>query len=213
MQNLRFKFEGSDSLINNCSQAGQDLFVLAALNGKRNGVYLEVGAGPADQYNNTYILETEFGWRGVSVEFNQGYFIDHRSKRKHYIELVDGTSILYGDLLARGNITETEIDYASLDLDHSDTLVALLNLPMETHKFATITYEHDEYIYGSKYLVPSRRYLTTMGYELVASNIMATGFGSFEDWWVHPDLVNRETIDKMKSIGEEAQEWTSYIFN
>lgn len=217
MKNLRFEFNGSDSLERNYSQAGQDLFVLAALNGKRNGTYLEVGAGPYAYTNNTFLLETEFNWRGVSVEYNEVYFNDHKSNRKHHIELVDGTKVDYRELLHRGNIQETNIDYLSLDLDNVNTLTALYNIPMDTHKFATITYEHDAYIYGPIYKEASARYLLEKGYELVVSNITPNqsefpNTGSFEDWWVHPDLVDREIINRMKSIGEGSKEWNAYIY-
>ena len=74
MNNLKFKFNGSDQIQRNYSQAGQDLFVLAALNGKRNGIYIEVGAGPSVLHNNTLLLETEFNWKGVSVEINQAFY-------------------------------------------------------------------------------------------------------------------------------------------
>ena len=39
-----------------------------------------------------------------------------------------------------------------------------------------------------------------MGYELVVSNVSQNENTPFEDWWVHPDLVNQETIEKFKSI-------------
>lgn len=212
MHNLRFKFEGSETLTRNFSQAGQDLFVLGALNGKRNGTYLEVGAGPCADSSNTYLLETKFNWRGVSVEINQGYYDDQVKNRSHYIELADATQINFADLLTRGGINDRVIDYVSLDLDSVNTLVALYNLPLETHKFAVISYEHDCYVYGPKYKKLSRQYLTDMGYELVVSNIAATNYGDFEDWWVHPELVDSAKINAMKSIDDSVKQWNDYIF-
>ena len=38
------KFTGSETIENNYSQAMQDMFVLTMLDGKKNGVYVEVGA-------------------------------------------------------------------------------------------------------------------------------------------------------------------------
>ena len=44
----------------NHSQAYQDLFVLTMLSGKKNGRYLEIGGNHPSEFNNTYLLETEF---------------------------------------------------------------------------------------------------------------------------------------------------------
>lgn len=50
------------------SQFRQDLFVLAELNNKRNGFFVEFGATNGIDSSNTYLLETEFGWSGILVE-------------------------------------------------------------------------------------------------------------------------------------------------
>lgn len=211
MDNLKFKFDGCEKVQRNYSQAGQDLFVLAALNGKRNGTYIEVGAGPCADGSNTFLLETEFNWKGVSVELDQGFYNDHKLHRTHHIELADATKINYVELLQRGSIESNIIDYVSLDLDSVNTLITLYNLPIDTHKFAVISYEHDSYVYGSKYKELSRQYLQSKGYELVVTNIAAIGYGEFEDWWVHPELVDRSRIDAMKSVDEVTKLWTDYI--
>jgi hypothetical protein len=35
---------------------------------------------------------------------------------------------------------------------------------------------------------------------LVVANVSQNENTPFEDWWVHPDLVGQETIEKFKSI-------------
>ena len=37
------------------------------------------------------------------------------------------------------------------------------------------------------------------GYQLVVSNVSVDDKSPFEDWWVHPDLVDNEIIQKLKS--------------
>ena len=49
-------------------QALQDLFVVAITQGKTNGTFLEIGAAHPVHTNNTYLLETEFGWSGTSID-------------------------------------------------------------------------------------------------------------------------------------------------
>lgn len=53
---------------NTQSQAGQDLFVVAMLQGKRNGTFLEIGGGNPVKGNNTWLLEKFFNFTGDSID-------------------------------------------------------------------------------------------------------------------------------------------------
>jgi FkbM family methyltransferase len=46
----------------------QDLFALSVLNDKRNGYFVDFGAGDGVTLSNSYMLETEFGWTGIVAE-------------------------------------------------------------------------------------------------------------------------------------------------
>lgn len=50
------------------SQAGQDLFVVAMTQAKKNSTFLEIGAGHLKHGNNTYLLEKTFNWNGTSID-------------------------------------------------------------------------------------------------------------------------------------------------
>ena len=58
----------SKLLIQKQSQAGQDLFVIAMTQGKKNGTFLELGGYHPFEISNTYVLEKMFGWDGWSVD-------------------------------------------------------------------------------------------------------------------------------------------------
>ena len=52
------------------SQINQDIFVLYTLNWKRNGFFVEFGATNGVDLSNTYLLEKDFGWKGILSEPN-----------------------------------------------------------------------------------------------------------------------------------------------
>lgn len=212
LNNLKFPFSNSENIEKNYSQAGQDLFVLSALNGKKEGFYLEIGSGPCVESSNTYLLETEFDWKGVSLDLNTTYYNQHKQNRKHYIELVDGARINYLLLLARGKFKGKIIDYVSLDLDGQSSLDALYNLPWDTHKISTLTFEHDSYRFGPIFKERSREFLFSRGMVLLVSNVMAEDGMDFEDWWIDPTTIDPEIISKMISNGDDPKLWSNYIF-
>ena len=73
------------------SQALQDKFILNVLKKKRDGTFLELGGHHPININNTYILEKEFGWKGIMVEYDEKYldgYKEHRENSVHIICLV-----------------------------------------------------------------------------------------------------------------------------
>ena len=87
-----------------------------------------------------------------------------------------------------------------------DTLILLDNTVFDTYKFATITFEHD--IYRGNYFNTreiSREIFKKRGYLLVFPDIctdqgcVGTGWQPFEDWYVHPDLVDMNLVNIIKT--------------
>ena len=200
-ENLEFKFPGSESVHRNFSQVFQDMFVLYMLQGKRNGTFLEVGGAQPYFANNTALLETQFGWSGVSIEWSEDLSKEYKSARPNINVLCkDALTVDYYKLLQE-NYNMTDVDYLQLDIEPSrNTYEVLLKIPFDQYRFAVITYEHDYYVDVSRsYRDKSRKYLKDMGYELVVSNISPRENCPFEDWWVHPDLVDRALIEQIKT--------------
>ena len=48
--------------------SGQEKFVLDLLKNKTNGYYVELGAFHSKDGSNTYYLENDYNWNGVSFE-------------------------------------------------------------------------------------------------------------------------------------------------
>ena len=69
---------------------------------------------------------------------------------------------------------------------------------MDKHKFATVTFEHD--IYHTNYLttrLESRKIFEDRGYVRVFSDINNQGINPYEDWYIHPDLVDIELVNNL----------------
>ena len=85
-------------------------------------------------------------------------------------------------------------------------------MPFDKYRFAVITYEHDHYNDTSKtFRDSSRKYLQERGYELVVGDISADKNSSYEDWWVHPELVSRNIIDQMQDLSEGTKKAEDYM--
>lgn len=198
---LRFQFNGSEEIEQNYSQAYQDLFVLAVYNGKKNGTYVEIGSAKAFDCNNSALLE-KFGWTGFGVEFDQALAAEHAAYRKNPVLCENALDLDYSALFKQYFPNTNIIDYLQVDIEPAkNTYQCLFSIPFEDYKFGIITYEHDFYADVTRsYRSKSRKYLQSLGYELLVNDISVNGLGSFEDWWYHPELISPEKVKLMKSI-------------
>lgn len=195
----RYKFPGLSAIQRSYSQVLQDMFVLSLLQGKREGRYLELGSAGPFSGNNTALLESDFGWSGVGVDFDAKAVEDYKAKRRNTVICADARSLDYSALLNE-LAPDGVVDYLQLDCDPPQvTFELLLSIPFDTHKFAVITYEHDHYLDVSRSCRrKSRNYLKLLGYELVVGDVSSDGVSVFEDWWAHPDLVDPVVLEAMK---------------
>lgn len=212
---LRYQFPGSEYLTRNYSQSGQDLFVLSMLRGRRDGTYLEIGSAHGEELSNTALLEREFGWRGAGVDISPEFVAGYNALRQNKTTVADATTADFHEILqSLAGIESRTLDYLSCDCEPAEqTLRALRNVLSQGFKFAVITFEHDSYTNGGITKQPSRDYLTDLGYELVVSNISALGQSyDYEDWWVHPELVDAEVIAAFKRNDDSIKDWAAYTY-
>ena len=170
-----------------CSKENQDLFVICALNGKRHGSYLELGAYLPVHHNNTFLLEYRFGWKGLSLEADEDYANIFNCRHNPCVH-ADATTVDYTALLKEHKLGP-HIDYLSLDIDPADqSFKALKAIDLDTHSFSVITFEHEAYRPENEIIrTESRELLTSKGYTLVVSNVTHNTVGVFEDWYVNEE--------------------------
>lgn len=173
------------------SRESQDLFILKVLDKKPNGTYLEIGANAPIQDNNTFLLENEFGWRGISLEWDINMSNVFNIVRKNPCVAIDATQVDYNDLLQFCNLPK-HIDFLQLDIDPCDnTLKALKQIDFKTYSFSVITYEHDLYNGGDKEREESRQILESHGYTRVISDVMHNDL-IFEDWYINQKAMTND---------------------
>lgn len=193
---FRFNFPGLDSIQVNYSQLHQDLFVLCALEGKREGVYCEIGSHEPIFISNTYLLEQVFDWRGLGFEWDKEMAGRHQKFRRNPCICTDALTVDFETYMIEANMPEV-IDYLSVDIDPpTNSLQALKRLPHKKHRFRVITFEHDFTFGGQKERTDSREFLAGLGYLLIVKDV-SWGDHIVEDWWVDPSLINPTIIQDL----------------
>jgi hypothetical protein len=175
--------------------SGQERFVTELLKNKENGFYVELGAFDSKKGSNTYHLETDYNWNGVSFEIDPERHAEFVSNRKNPCILGDATHFNYISYFEENNFPK-QIDYLQVDIDAGYTpegnsvgnpyltLHGLIAVPLSRYRFSIITFEHDSQIeYNNKGMREAQReILSSLGYKLVVRDW-------HEDWWVDPYAI------------------------
>lgn len=132
--------------IRSFAQLDQDIFVLAYLNFKKNGYFVDIGCGQPNLLSNTYRLEKEYNWSGVAIDIkseNDHSSWSDRVNTKHIV--ADATTIDYSELFEQ-NFGDNDIDFLSLDLEPPQlTMDVLYKLPWDKYRPKVIAFEPDSY--------------------------------------------------------------------
>jgi hypothetical protein len=190
-ENYIFNLDKHD--LNNPEPAEQ--FVIDILDKKRNGHYVELGAFHSRIASNTYHLEKDYDWKGVSLEIVPLLQEEMTRNRKNECILGDATTFNYTKYFEENNFPK-QIDFLQVDIDSGYdnsarpngnpnlSLLGLISLPLNTYRFSVITFEHD--MFTNFKLQPmrdaAREILYSLGYTLVVKK-------KHEDWWVDPNVV------------------------
>jgi hypothetical protein len=226
---LRHKFKGFELIGENYSQAWQDIFVLTMLNGKKNGTFLEIGAQKPIFQNNTFLLETFYDFSGKSIDCID-YSLCWLVRPKSNFLCADALSLDYKKILED---FPKQIDYCQIDIDQPQekSLEILQKLMNSGHRFSVLMNETDSYGFLSpslddvskKYkmdcIESGRELLKLNGYELLVKDVQNShrfvidirnnkplrDNYIFEDWWVDPNVIDPEILNKFRNINTEAK--------
>ena len=137
------------------------------------------------------------------VEYDSNFLPLYKKYRPNSIHIInDATQIDYKKVFEENNMPLL-FDYLQIDLEANNgstikTLQKLDNEIFDTYKFATVTFEHD--IYHTNFAntrLESRNIFKKRGYVCVFEDINNAGVNPYEDWYVHPDLVDINYVNNL----------------
>ena len=196
-ERFKFEFNGLFDIRKNYSRHFQDMFVLAVLNGKRNGTFVELGSGHPELYNNTKLLEEEFKWKGLSVDNSERMCHIFSKNRNTSVMLDDASHLDYNKLFTQ-QCFERKIDFLRINAE-SASLEALKNIAQTKYEFNVIQFQHNAVWWGPEFQKESREILSALGYVLLVPNVAVDPKSPYEDWWVHPAVANKYNHMKGKN--------------
>tara|TARA_B100000989_G_scaffold295195_1_gene275721 strand:+ start:464 stop:1093 length:630 start_codon:yes stop_codon:yes gene_type:complete len=174
----------------NFSQSGQDQFAYNITGA--NGVYLEIGAHHPIINSNTYKLEVECGWRGISVEFDKSFqkFWKECPERTNDVIWDDAFNVKFENEIKNRNLPK-KINYLSCDIEPPvntfNILKKLINLGLV---FDFISFEHDKYNIGDEFEKLSNSFLTSNGYKIAIKDVYSRSKLNkvYETWFINESI-------------------------
>jgi hypothetical protein len=168
-------------------------FIINLFKGKKEGVYVELGAYHSEEISDTHILEKNYDWTGVSFEIDKDRQAEFNLNRSNPC-MGDALKFNYLDYFEKNNFPN-QIDYLSVDIDDGysvdgrpmanqySSLHGLISLPLTQYRFSFIAFEHDANMYYKNIVMRDiqREILDSLGYVLLQRL-------HHEDWWVDPKV-------------------------
>jgi len=194
--------------------AYQDLFVILMNKELKDGWYIEIGSNHPMNSNNSYILENKYGWKGIMVELDGSFLQLYKEIRPLAIPIIgDATQIDYVSYLQNNNFP-ANLNYLQIDVEADnkstlDTIKLFDNSVFDHYKFGTVTFEHDIYrgdFFDTRSI--SREIFLKRGYVRLFSDVCVWVYNTwcpYEDWYVHPDIIDNDLIQKILSDPENTE--------
>ena len=127
------------------SQLGQDVFALSLLGPSRSGFFVEFGATNGIDLSNTYLLESQFGWKGILCEPGAVW---HKQLRKNRTATIDSRCV-FSESGRSLSFLETDIPELStingfgVSDEHSKTRLANRSYEVETVSLLDLLKQHN----------------------------------------------------------------------
>ena len=203
-QYLKVQPEAMKNLRKNYSQVWQDIFALVVNDAKIDGTFLEIGGAQPFVGNNTWLLESAYNWRGLSIELDHNLcnqWIGYRPNTRMY----EANALEFDFVKA---VDELELphhmDYLSFDLEPPEiTLECLKRFPLDKLSFNCITYEHDAYRQWGD-IFAHRDIFEQHDYDRVGTNLRNNNC-TMEEWYIHKS-IDKEKRDTLRHGNCEAYE-------
>ena len=177
-------------------------YVLNILKHKRDGFFLEIGSEDkhAVRCLITDILEKEYNWKGLVLHCDMSLINKNERKNTTFFPKYNGLNY-NNKILFYENDVPLNCDYLNINTTgyHNTPYILnkLNNEILDKYKFATIMFQTNIYNTNKTNARQlSRKILKERGYIRVFSDIMSNDKHPFDDWYVHPDLVDMDYVNK-----------------
>ncbi len=172
------------------SQSGQDQFAYN-ISGLK-GFYLEIGAHHPIINSNTYKLEKECHWKGISIEYDESFMSDWEKypERRNRVIWDDAFSIDYYSVEKQIGAPK-RINYLSCDIEPPENTFNILKKIIDAGLvFDFISFEHDKYNEGNRYDELSYNFLSTNNYKVAIRDVYSRNKKNkvYETWYVHKEI-------------------------
>ena len=179
------------------SQLKQDLVAIDILKPNKNNknYFLDFGCWLPVHENNTYLLEKDYNFTGLSFDFDSSVYNHWKNNKernfKNFIN-VDLNKTNFESILDMFYTDTKTIDYFTFDLEPPQmTLEILKKFPFNNYDFKFITYEHDGYRFHQG-IDESRRLFESHGYKRLNTDYMnswSPTSSKSEDWYINPKYI------------------------
>ena len=169
------------------------------------GFFLDIGSGPPQKTNNTYMLE-RIGWSGIMMDQKIEMIEEAKLCRKATAFCMDCAQGRNEWLhFLRDNNVPSVIDYMSVDIDQWN-IQFIQNFPFDLYEFKVMTYETDCY---KGDMAIKNAALNILGnypqYRMLLDDARLLDNRIWEDWWVNEKYV------KCKRIYTKGAQWKEFI--
>ena len=106
------------------SQGGQDIYVKRILKEKRDGYFVEIGANNGITMSNTYLLEKNYGWKGICLEATPYRINELTNNRPNSICI---NAAVFSESNLELDFTTTVIDILNVITEYAEIALDFLN--------------------------------------------------------------------------------------